>query len=116
MQKNFYLYPMNRYRQETLKKISEESFARQILTMATDLLRARDESTAKISYECTMEILDEIGQAFHKATTLRELRRFREVVAENYLRGFDPQQHKDLLEVLLNFTPESARQIDLIKT
>jgi len=66
-------------------------------------------------YERAMELVDLTVQVQANPGLRRELLRWREVVAELYLRPEpDPIAHRQALRVLLRLHPESAKQIAVL--
>jgi len=66
-------------------------------------------------YERAMELVDLTVQVQANSGLRRELLRWREVVAELYLRSeSDPIAHRQALRVLLLLHPESAKQVAVL--
>lgn len=66
-------------------------------------------------YERAMELVDLTVQVQKNPGLRRELLRWRELVAELYLRSEpDPVAHRRALRVLLLLHPESARQVAVL--
>ncbi|MBN1443578.1 MAG: hypothetical protein JXA90_12785, partial [Planctomycetes bacterium] len=99
-----------------------EKFGReeQILMIANEMHRAGklppgDSERRKRAYERVLRLVDLTVQVQARPAFRRELLRWRDLVAELYLRSeHDPAAHRAALRALLHFTPRSARQAPLI--
>ena len=90
----------------------------QILMIANEMHRAsklvRDEDRQRLghSYERVLQLVDLTIRSHRERGLLRELLRWRDLVAELYLSGSSrPDQHHTLLRCLLSLTPAAFRQI-----
>ena len=100
---------------------SSLSLGRQILMSANEmpraaqLLRPEDRSSLNLSYERILRLVDLTVEVQPRRTLWRELLRWRDLIAELYIRPEpDPAAHADAFRALLLFTPEAARQIPFV--
>jgi pantothenate kinase len=85
------------------------------MNRARGLLEAEDAERLRRAYERVLRLVDLTVETRPRAAFLRELLRWREVVAELYLRGRgDPRAHAGAFRALLRLTPASARQVALL--
>lgn len=69
----------------------------------------------KLCYERVLALVDLTIDAQSRQALRRELLRWREVISELYLREeCDPSTHTLALRVLLQMTPEAAKQVALL--
>ena len=99
----------------------EFSFGQRILMIGNELHRARklalpdDGERRRNSMERVLALADLTIGIESSSTRLRELLRWREIAGESYLAWPpDPEFDRRLLRVLLQLTPESAPQADLV--
>jgi hypothetical protein len=94
------------------------SLDQQILMIANEMNRAAglaredDRGRLKNSYERVLQLVDLTVRCHTRRALLKELLRWRDLVAELYL--FDPPRpdaHRALLRCLLLFTPTASQQI-----
>lgn len=102
----------------TPEKWRERDFSTQILNVAAELHRAykaltRDDSEgAALAYARALELVDLTVATNRQRNLLRELLRWRCLVAEEYLnREKTPESSRILLKALLLFSAPSARQV-----
>jgi hypothetical protein len=82
------------------------------MNRATRLLRAADRASLALAYERVLRLVDLTVEVQGRPTLRRELLRWRDLIAELYLRPLpDPAAHAAAFRSLLLFTPEAARQI-----
>jgi hypothetical protein len=94
----------------------------QVLMVANELNRCArqmgvgDAARRSSSYERVLALTD-LTIAVHERRSLRrELLRWRDLVAELYVREqADPVAHRNAMRCLLRFTPEASRQIPLLE-
>lgn len=93
----------------------------QILMIANEMNRAgklsrpEDLSGLKRAYERTLRLLDLTVEVQRRPTLLRELLRWRDLIAELYLLpAIDPVRHGAAFRALLLFNPEASRQIPFV--
>lgn len=103
----------------TVERWSRFTLAQQILSIGAEMLRAGSSiqggypSSVRLSYERVLALVDLTVEANRNHSLRRELLRWRELIAELYIAPeLHAQRHRDLLRVLLLFTPESARQAE----
>jgi len=94
---------------------------RQILMIANEMNRAAklkspdDGPTLGRAYERVLRLVDLTVEVQERPTLLRELLRWRDLIAELYLLSRpDPARHAAAFRVLLRFTPEASRQIPFV--
>jgi hypothetical protein len=109
----------------TLKRWSSFSPAQQILMIANEMNRAKrlfsppDKEGLKLCYERTLYLTDLTIQSNHRRGFRKELLRWRDLAAEEYLslsrdNGMskpDINRHLKIFKSLLLFSPESTKQI-----
>lgn len=79
------------------------------------LLRPEDRASLGLTYERVLRLVDLTVEVQSRSTLRRELLRWRDLIAELYLRPEpDPAAHKTAFRALLRFTPEAARQIPFV--
>jgi hypothetical protein len=87
---------------------------RQLLMIANEMHRGRlavEQEQLRRGYERVLRLTDLTIQAADQATFRRELLRWRDGIAELYLASRPaPEQHRQLLHVLLLMSPATARQ------
>ena len=85
------------------------------MNRAARLLQPEDRSSLNLSYERILRLVDLTVEVQPRPTLRRELLRWRDVIAELYLRDEpDPETHRAALKALLQIHPESAEQIPLL--
>jgi hypothetical protein len=97
------------------------SFDQQILMIgnemnrATRLLRQEETIGLAFAYERVLRLVDLTVEVQQRSTWRRELLRWRDLVADLYIRPEgDPAAHTFAFRALLLFTPEAARQIPFV--
>ena len=102
----------------TLDRWLTFSFDQRILMIANEMHRAAkltapgDDERRRHAYERVLALTDLTIQAPSRPAARRELLRWRDLVAELYVRAqVDTPTHARLLTCLLRFTPEAARQL-----
>ena len=79
------------------------------------LLRPADRTSLGLTYERVLRLVDLTVEVQPRPTLRRELLRWRDLIAELYLRPEpDPAGHETAFRTLLRFTPEAARQIPFV--
>lgn len=79
---------------------------------AAKLARADDRPRLRNGYERVLQLVDLTVRVERHRSFIRELLRWRELVAEMYIGDRpQPEAHERLLRCLLFFTPVAARQI-----
>jgi hypothetical protein len=79
------------------------------------LLRPEDRTSLGLAYERVLRLVDLTVEVQSRLTLRRELLRWRDLIAELYLRPEpDPVGHAAAFRALLLFTPEAARQIPFV--
>jgi hypothetical protein len=93
----------------------------QILMIANEMNRAgklarpADLPSLRRAYERILRLLDLTVEVQRRPTLLRELLRWRDLVAELFLLPtIDPARHGAAFRALLLFTPEASRQIPFV--
>jgi hypothetical protein len=93
----------------------------QILMIGNEMNRAKrsielgDMAALKGSYERVLRLVDLTVQVQKRYGLRRELLRWRDLVAEMYLQPDpEPAQHVAVFRILLQLTPEAARQIPFV--
>jgi hypothetical protein len=82
------------------------------MNRATRLLRPADRASLSLAYERVLRLVDLTVEVQARRTLRRELLRWRDLIAELYVRPDpDPGAHSAAFRCLLLFTPEAARQI-----
>lgn len=100
----------------TAERWSRFSPAQRILMIANEMHRASrclargEEPGLAASYERALRLTDLTVALAGRPALRRELLRWRGLLAESLLSGGDASVHRRLLEALLWFTPEAARQ------
>ena len=85
------------------------------MNRAVRLLRPEDRSSLNLSYERVLRLVDLTVEVQPRPTLRRELLRWRDLVADLYVRPeSDPGEHAAAFRTLLLFTPEAARQIPFV--
>ncbi len=90
--------------------------AQQILMIANEMNRAgklfgaEDEERLRTAYERVLNLADLTVRVNARRTLRRELLRWRDLVAQLYLRA-EPQAHRTAFRALLLLNPEAAKQI-----
>ena len=102
----------------TVERWSKFSLEQQILSIGAEMLRARtslqlsSDASVRLSYERVLRMVDLTVAANRSPRLWRELLRWRDLVAEQYI---SPQPslelHMDLLRCLLRFTRETSKQV-----
>ncbi len=102
----------------TVERWSKFTLEQQILSIAAEMLRARAslelgaETSVRLGYERVLRMVDLTVAANRSPRLWRELLRWRDLVAEQYI---SPQPslelHMDLLRCLLRFTKETSKQV-----
>ena len=103
------------------EKWASYGLSRQILMIGNEMHRASSSIAAertesvKLSYERILRLVD-LTAAVNPTRNLRkELLRWRDLIAELYIRPeSDPDEHRKAFRCLLQFTPESAKQIPFV--
>lgn len=97
------------------------SLDQQILMIGNEMNRAKgrievgDPSGLRLSYERILRLLDLTVEVQLRSTLRRELLRWRDVIAESYIRPEpDAAEHAAAFRVLLLFTPVAAQQIPYV--
>jgi hypothetical protein len=97
------------------------SLDQQILMIGNEMNRAArlsgpaDVDSLALAYERVLRLVDLTVEVRTGPTLRRELLRWRDLVAELYLRRDpDPAAHAAAFRCLLQFTPEAARQIPFL--
>jgi hypothetical protein len=81
------------------------------------LLRPEDRTSLGLTYERVLRLVDLTVEVQPRRTLRRELLRWRDLIAELYLRPEpDPVGHVEAFRTLLLFTPEAAKQIPFVLT
>jgi hypothetical protein len=76
------------------------------------LLRRRDAGRVRTCYERVLQLVDLTVRVRAERSFLRELLRWRELVAALYLEDLPRlEAHRELLRCVLFFTPAAARQV-----
>ena len=112
---------MNQHASLSPGRWSAFSFDQQILMIgnemnrATRLLHEEETTSLALAYERVLRLLDLTVEVQPRPTLRRELLRWRDLVADLYMRPErDPTAHQAAFRVLLLFTPEAARQIPFV--
>jgi hypothetical protein len=102
----------------TPERWSAFSLDQQILMIGNEMNRAaklmapREWPSLKLCYERVLRLVDLTVEVHERPSLRRELLRWRDLVAELYIREeSDTAAHSALFRVLLLFTPEAAKQI-----
>lgn len=105
---------MSQHDSLTLERWLQFDRDQQLLMIANEMHRGtklRGPEGARRCYERVLRLTDLTVQAAERATFRRELLRWRDLVAELWLRDEpDRQRHLEALRCLLLFSPETARQ------
>jgi hypothetical protein len=83
------------------------------MNRAAKLFGAGDETRLRHCYERILRLTDLTAEVQTGYALRRELLRWRELAAEQYLAP-DAQRHRALFRVLLLLTPETAKQIPYV--
>jgi hypothetical protein len=93
----------------------------QILMIGNEMLRAsrlmkpEDSANLKFAYERVLRLVDLTVEVQSRPTLRRELLRWRDLIAEFYLKSEpDPGHHAAIFRCLLLFTPVAAQQIPYV--
>ena len=82
---------------------------------AQSLLEPEDRDRLRGAYERVLRLVDLTVEVQCRASLRKELLRFREVVAELYLReAVEREEHRRALRALLLMTPAAAAQIPFV--
>jgi hypothetical protein len=82
------------------------------MNRASPLVSAGDIARAKNCYERVLQLTDLTVRTQIRSTLRGELLRWRDLIAELYLRDRTlPEEHRRAFRCLLRFTPEASRQI-----
>jgi hypothetical protein len=85
------------------------------MNRASRWMRPEDRSHLELCYERVLRLVDLTVEVNSRPNLQRELLRWRDVIAELYIRPeTDPAAHKDAFRVLLLFTPVAAEQIPFV--
>lgn len=85
------------------------------MNRASRWMRPEDRSHLELCYERVLRLVDLTVEVNRRPALRRELLRWRDVVAEIYIRDEpDFAAHTTAFRVLLLFTPTAARQIPLL--
>ncbi|HZF08485.1 MAG TPA: hypothetical protein VFE33_06820 [Thermoanaerobaculia bacterium] len=85
------------------------------MNRASRLLQPKDRASLALAYERVLRLLDLTVEVQRRPTLRRELLRWRDLIAELYIRPeADPAGHTAAFRSLLLFTPEAARQIPFV--
>jgi hypothetical protein len=97
------------------------SRAQQLLAIANEMNRAsklfqpEDRSRLRSAYERVLALLDLTVEVNDSRSLRRELLRWRDLVAEQYVSPApDPQAHARAFRALLQFDPETWRQLPYV--
>jgi hypothetical protein len=112
---------MTQHSSLTTERWSAFTLDQQILMIGNEMNRAKrsaergDTMALKGSYERVLRLVDLTVQVQKRYGLRRELLRWRDLVAEMYLQPEpDPAQHAAIFRILLQLTPEAARQIPFV--
>lgn len=112
---------MTQHASLTAERWSRFDLAQQILQIAVEMQRALKFLTVerltelKACYERALRLLDLTVEVQHRRNLRRELLRWRDVIADLYIREqIDRSTHESALRVLLQLHPESAKQVPLL--
>jgi hypothetical protein len=102
----------------TPERWSDFTLDQQILMIGNEMHRGASLMSSarwpslKLSYERVLRLVDLTVEVHERPSLRRELLRWRDLVAELYIRDEpDPVSHSAAFRVLLLFTPEAAKQI-----
>ncbi len=85
------------------------------MNRAAQLMRPEDRERLVLSYERILRLTDLTVEVNSRPAFRRELLRWRDLVAELYVRPTsDPTDHKAAFRALLLFTPVAAQQIPFV--
>lgn len=85
------------------------------MNRAAGLMTVQDAARRQSAYARVLQLTDLTIDTRPRPALLRELLRWRDVVAALYLReDGDPGTHREAFRCLLRFTPVAARQIPLL--
>ena len=94
------------------------TLSQQILMIGNDMNRAaklmnvEHADTRRVTYAAILRLVDLTVDVHSSRNLRRELLRWRDLIADLYIRPeCDPEAHGKAFRCLLQFTPESARQI-----
>jgi hypothetical protein len=97
------------------------SLDQQILMIGNEMNRAtrkmgpEDRSSLGMAYERVLRLVDLTIEVHSRPTLRRELLRWRDLIAELYIRpDADPAAHAAAFRTLLFFTPVAAQQIPFV--
>ena len=109
---------MTQHRDLSAERWETFSLDQQILMIANEmnraakLMREEDRARRENSYERVLRLADLTIGAHRERNLLRELLRWRDLVAELYVsERIQVETHRTLLRCLLYFTPTASRQI-----
>jgi hypothetical protein len=112
---------MTQHASLTPERWSAFNLDQQILMIGNEMNRAarlmdpKDRASLVLAYERVLRLLDLTVEVQHCPTLRRELLRWRDLIAELYVRpASDPARHRTAFRSLLLFTPEAARQIPFV--
>ena len=85
------------------------------MNRASRWMRPEDRSHLELCYERVLRLVDLTVEVNSRPTLRRELLRWRDLIAELYVR-YEPDSaaHADAFRALLHFTPVAAQQIPLL--
>ena len=105
----------------TVERWKRFRLGQQILQIGAEMQRGSSSLTPDRSawlrpcYERALQLVDLTVQAQENAHLRRELLRWRDLIAELYLREVpDPEAHRLAFRVLLQLHPEAAKQIPIL--
>ena len=85
------------------------------MNRAARLMRPEDRTSLGLAYERILRLVDLTVEVQRRPTLLRELLRWRDLIAELYIHpASDPAAHADAFRALLLFTPAAAQQIPFV--
>lgn len=100
---------------------SSFSLDQQILMIGNEMNRAarwmrpEDRSSLELAYERVLRLVDLTIEVHSRPALQRELLRWRDLIAELYIRPDSaPGEHADAFRALLFFTPVAAQQIPFV--
>ena len=112
---------MTQHASLTPERWSAFNLDQQILMIGNEMNRAKrsielgDATALKGSYERVLRLVDLTVQVQKRYSLRRELLRWRDLVAEMYIQPEpEPLQHAAVFRILLQLTPEAARQIPFV--
>jgi hypothetical protein len=112
---------MSQHAELSVDRWKQFSLDQQILMIANEMhrglsaLRPERLPSLKLGYERVLRLVDLTVEVQPRRELRRELLRWRDVIAELYLRDeSDRAMHTLALKVLLQMTPEAAKQVPLL--